>query len=96
MAQETIGANSSTDEVEPSKVSWAHIVKASRNQMNMKLDFYEPLVVNGKLVVAPLEEVRMEGIIYWKNCLVGHFVGNRPAFLVVSSIAKKLWSKEGL
>ena len=38
----------------------------------------------------------MEGSLYWTNYLVGHFVGNIPAFLVVSSIAKKLWIKEGL
>ena len=38
----------------------------------------------------------MEGSIHWKNCLVGHFMGKRPAFPVVNSIAKKLWCKDGL
>ena len=53
-------------------------------------------MINGKQIVAPPEEVQLEGSSYWQNYLVGHFVGQRPAFLVVSSIAKSLWSKDGL
>ena len=82
--------------MEPPKVSWAQIVEAAKNQVNTKLDFFKPLVINGKPVVAPPKEVRLEGSIHWKNCLVGHFVGKRPAFSVVNSIAKKLWCKDGL
>ena len=77
-------------------MSWAQIVETTRNQVNTKLDFFEPLVCNGIPIVTPPEDVRLEGSSYWKNCLVGHFVGKRPAFPVVNAIAKKLWSKEGL
>ena len=96
MMEEEVVANSSAEGTDHTKISWAHIVEESRNQVNTKLEFYEPIMVNGKLVVAPPEEVRLEGSVYWKNCLVGHFVGPRPAFPMVSSITKKLWSKDGL
>ena len=76
--------------------SWSQIVAASRNQMNTKLDYFEPMVINGKQIVVPPEEVRQEGSLHWDNCLVGHFVGHRPAFPVVRSFAKSLWSKAGL
>ena len=78
------------------KVSWAQIVETDWNPVNTKLDFYEPLVINGIPVVAPPDEVRLEGNIHWKNCLVGHFVGKIPTFPMVASIAKNLWNKLGL
>ena len=78
------------------KPSWAQIVEATRSQLHTKLDFFAPQVRNGIPFVAPPEEVRVEGSSFWENCLVGHFVGKRPAFPVVNAIAKKLWSKEGL
>ena len=40
--------------------------------------------------------MRLEGSLFWRNYLVGHFVGPRPAFQVVNSVAKSLWSKDGL
>ena len=80
----------------PPKVSWAEILAATKNQVNTKLDFYEPMVINGKTLVAPPEEIRSEGSLHWRYTLVGHFVGKRPAFLVVSTIAKRLWVKDGL
>ena len=41
-------------------------------------------------------EVVDEGAQHWNLSLVGHFVGKNMAFPVVSSIAKKLWEREGL
>ena len=76
--------------------SWAQVVAATRNQDNTKLDYFEPLLINGKRIVAPPEEVRLEGSLFWQNCLVGHFMGPRPAFPVVNSVAKYLWLKDGL
>ena len=61
MEQPTTGERSSEAKVAP---SWANIVEASRTQVNTKLDFFEPLVVNGKPVVVPLEEVRLEGSVF--------------------------------
>ena len=92
MAQQTIGTSSSAEEEGGggSKSSWAQIVAASSSQVNTKLEYYEPLLINGKQIVAPPEEVRLEGSSYWQNCLVGQFVGQRPAFPVVRSIAKSL------
>ena len=46
---------------EPSQPSWAQIVEASTKPVITKLDFFEPLMVNGKLIIAPPEEVRSEG-----------------------------------
>ena len=37
-----------------------------------------------------------EGASRWHNTLVGHFVGKKLPFPVVSSIAKKIWDKDGL
>ena len=86
-----------TDELlDPPKASWAQIITATRNQVNTKLEFFEPPMINGKPIVVPPEEVRLEGSTFWKNCLVGHFVGKRPAFPVVASLAKSLWNKFGL
>ena len=82
--------------MDPPKASWAQIVETVRNPVNPRLDYYEPLVINGIPVVAPPEEVRLEGSMHWKTCLVGHFVGKRPTFPVVTSIAKNIWSKFGL
>ena len=82
--------------LEPPKVSWAQIIDATRNQVTTKLDFFEPHVINGKPMVVPPEEVRLEGSTFWKNCLVGHFVGKRQAFPAVASLAKSLWNKFGL
>ena len=62
------------------QVSWAQIVEDTKNQVNTKLDFFEPLVIDGKPVVAPPEEVFEEGSVHWRFCLVGNFVGKRPAF----------------
>ena len=45
--------------------SWAQIVEDSRNQLNMKLDYFEPLFINGKQIVVPPEEVRKEGSLHW-------------------------------
>ena len=87
---------SSGEVTETAKGTWAQIVEAARSQINTKLDYFEPLCIDGKPVVMPPEEVRLEGSVYWKNCLVGHFVGKRPAFSVVNTIAKKLWFKDGL
>ena len=89
-------AASSGEKMEPSKPSWAQIVEDTRAQINTKLDYFEPLALNGNPLVAPPEEVRLEGSSFWTNCLVGHFVGKRPVFPVVNAIAKKLWSKDGL
>ena len=49
---------------EPPKTSWAEIIAATKYQVNTKLEFFEPWVVNGKLMVAPPEEVRSEGSIH--------------------------------
>ena len=63
VAQQSAGLNSSV-EGGVNKSSWAQIVAASRNQVNTKLDFFEPLLVNGKQIVAPPEEVRLEGSVF--------------------------------
>ena len=93
---QAVGSNPSANPADSAQNSWAKIVAASRSQVNTKLDFYEPHVVNGKKIIVPPEEVRMEGSTFWRNCLVGHFIGSKPAFPVVSSITKKLWINEGL
>ena len=96
MALVTSGSTLPKDGGISSTETWAQRVEASSKHIHTKLDFFEPLMVNGKLFVAPPEEVRSEGSTYWENCLVGHFVGNRPAFPVVRSIAKTIWLQEGL
>ena len=96
MALQTIGPSLPVEGEGVPKRSWAQVVEATRNQENTKLDFFEPLLINGKQIVAPPEDVRLEGSLFWQNCLVGHFVGPRPAFPVVNTIAKSLWSKDGL
>ena len=80
----------------PHKASWAEILAGTKNQVNTKLDFFDPLVINAKPLVASPEEIRREGSLHWKLTLVGQFVGKRPAFPAVSAIAKRLWAKDGL
>ena len=65
VAQQTVGLYSAVEREGVNKGSWAQIVAASRNQANTKLDFFAPLVVNGKQIVAPPEEVRLEGSAFW-------------------------------
>ena len=64
----------------PHKATWAEVLAATKNQVNTKLDFFEPLVVNGKPLVAPPEEIRSEGSLHWRLNLVGSSWGSALHF----------------
>ena len=67
MAEEALAVESTTEASEPPKTLWVEILAVTISQVNIKLDYFEPLVINGKPMVAPPEEVRSEGSIHMKN-----------------------------
>ena len=60
------------------------------------LHFERPAITNGRITVAPPRDVFDDGCELWKSTLVGHFVGQKLPYLVVNSIAKKIWGSYGL
>ncbi|KAG5566597.1 hypothetical protein RHGRI_002227 [Rhododendron griersonianum] len=62
----------------------------------MNLCYFPPDVDGEKVRVSPPKHVKILGSVKWKNCIVGHFVDKKLAFLVVQSIAVNAWGKFGL
>ena len=62
----------------------------------MKLQYIEPSRIDGVVHVAPTYIVLEDGAQAWSHCLVGYFVGSTLPFSAVNSIARKIWTKDGL
>ena len=62
----------------------------------MKLHFLEPTRVDGGVHVAHPSVVVDDGSKDWSNSLVGYFIRSKLPFSAVSTIAKKIWTKDGL
>jgi len=60
------------------------------------LHFAHPTMTDGRVTVAPPLDVFEDGCEFWKSTLIGHFVGQKLPYLVVNSIAKRIWSSYGL
>ena len=62
----------------------------------MKLQFIAPSLIDGAVHVSPTYAVIEEGAQAWTHCLVGYFIGTKLPFTAINSIARKIWSKDGL
>ena len=60
-----------------SSADWRSLFAASEDQT---LRFFPPQSSDGKVRIAPLEEVFEEGEKVWKNAIVAQFVGRIPNF----------------
>jgi hypothetical protein len=79
-------------------ISGAQAGSTSGNNLSSsaKLDFIQPCVENGRVVVKPPRGIAVEGSSVWKKTLVGHFVGPKLSYsAAVNPIAFKLWGKWG-
>lgn len=61
----------------------------------MNLRYFPPDVDGEKVRVSPPKHVEILGSVKWKNCIVGQYVDQKLAFLVVQSIAVNAWGKFG-
>ena len=78
--------------------SWAEVVAPGSSQAvkAMKLQFIPPALSDGRPRVVAEAALSSEGAKEWAFTLVGHFVGTNLSFSAVRSIARSIWSKEGL
>ena len=84
-------------------MSFAQIVRGSNggDEGSFKLipsalHFVKPKVEDGHVIVRPPKEIAEEGCAFWRNTLIGYFVGKKLHFPAVNSIALRLWGKFGL
>ena len=81
----------------PVKLSWARVVGGTTRQNNrMKLQYFNPSRIDESVHVAPTFAVLEDGAQAWSHCLVGYFVGSKLPFSAINSIARKIWTKDGL
>ncbi|KAB1213098.1 Serine/threonine-protein kinase HT1 [Morella rubra] len=62
----------------------------------MKLEFFEPSIEDGQVVVRPPQDVVRDGCKEWETTIVGHFVRASMNFHAVKGIAQHLCGCEGL
>ena len=60
------------------------------------LSFVEPVRDNGRVKVIPPKGISEEGKGDWENTLVGHFLGQKPHYSAVNTLARKLWENDRL
>ena len=78
--------------------SWAEIAGSSSRlpPKAMKLQFIPPVASEGRPRVVAETALSSEGVKEWAFTLVGQFVGTNLSFSAVRSIAKSIWTKDGL
>ena len=62
----------------------------------MDLEFHAPDAEEDLIMVLPPQEVIEEGAKEWERCLVGYLMDAKLSVAVVSTIARKIWSRFGL
>ncbi|XP_038990950.1 uncharacterized protein LOC120113971 [Hibiscus syriacus] len=59
-----------------------------------ELNFFPPSTTEGSCVVKPPRFVFEEGILEWRNALVGQFIGSAPSFTSLQKTVGLLWGKQ--
>lgn len=72
---------------------WASLFQAQGRSTIMKLSHY-PELQQGDDPVVELEDSHINDR-SWNNCLIGHFLDGKMAFLLLSSTARKIWKDHG-
>lgn len=65
------------------------------NHLMEKLEYFEPIMSGGRVIVSPLEEDIEEGISKWKLCLVGQFFDKPLPFYFVKKSVAIMWKHFG-
>ena len=70
--------------------------KPTTDRKKLNLSFVEPAIVNDRIQVSITPEILLAGTKNWSSTLVGYFVGSFLPFSAVNTLARRLWSKNGL
>lgn len=66
--------------------SWSSLFGSSTSS---KLQYYEPVISNGKRKVCISKETHDLGFALWENYLVGQFFGNSPRLSLIQAVGVK-------
>ena len=84
----------------PPSRSWANVASGSSAPLpavkKMTLKFVPPGEMEGQPRVTTAAEIAVEGAKRWASTLLGCFVGGALPFSAMNSIARKIWSFDGL
>lgn len=62
---------------------------------NTKLQYFNPMVENGKKTVSIAKETHDLGVSLWEDCLVGQFLGPSPRLAQIIGTINNLWRLRG-
>lgn len=81
----------STDVVKPQDLSWRSLFRnAKRHDQDLKLAFHKLSIINDKVVALCPQTIIDDKARLWSNMLVGNFLGRRPSYSYVKSMAMKI------
>lgn len=64
-------------------------------EVGSTLQYYEPVLENGKKTVCISKETHDLGFSLWEDYLVGQFFGSTPRFAQIASTTNNLWGRRG-
>ncbi|KAK3229305.1 hypothetical protein Dsin_001186 [Dipteronia sinensis] len=87
------GGNTQAGEASKSESDWHGFFQSASARVS--LQYFEPEVIDGKVVVEPPSEVIEEGIFKWSSSLVGQFLDKPLPYYHVKKAVDILWKQFG-